>query len=74
VDKRITKGYISLVKFDRRGYPSCELHGAMHCVNKERSIWRCPICHIGVSFDIIRVFERWLMLTELIVNQEDKLK
>ncbi len=26
---------------------TCEVHGAMLCVNPDRTIWRCPTCHEG---------------------------
>lgn len=56
------KKYKNLVKFDEQGYPSCEEHGAMTCVNKERSLWRCSACHIGVSFEHMLVFDEWLRI------------
>ena len=54
------QAYVSLVKFDAHGYPMCEKHGAMNCVNNERSLWRCVTCHIGVDFGDVRVFEDWV--------------
>ena len=41
--------YTNLVKFDENGYPMCEEHGAMNCVNKDRTLWRCLECHIGIN-------------------------
>lgn len=42
------------IKQDRFGlipenftYPSCSIHGAMLCINIERTLYRCPSCHIG---------------------------
>jgi hypothetical protein len=46
---RDARKYINLVKFDRKGYPSCEEHGAMNCVNHNRTLWRCLECHIGID-------------------------
>lgn len=54
--------YKNLVMFDASGYPSCEEHGAMACVNKERSLWRCIQCGVGVSFGDVLVFEEWLRI------------
>lgn len=54
--------YTNLIKFDENGYPLCEEHGAMLCVNEQGSLWRCPTCHIGVSFEHIRGFEEWIRL------------
>lgn len=45
--------YTNLVKFDGTGYPSCEKHGAMNCVNKERTLYRCPVCHIGIDVSFL---------------------
>ena len=50
--KRKPNKYMNLVKFDSLGYPSCEEHGAMNCVNPNRTIWRCLQCNIGI--DVIR--------------------
>lgn len=41
--------YVNLVKFDENGYPMCEEHGAMFCVNKDRTLLRCGVCHIGID-------------------------
>lgn len=54
------EGYKNIIRFDARGYPSCEKHGAMTCVNKERSLWRCIQCGVGVSFGDVNVFDEWL--------------
>lgn len=54
--------YVNLVKFDANGYPSCEEHGAMNCVNKPRSLWRCIMCGIGVSFESVESFDNWLRI------------
>ena len=59
--KRRTQ-YANLIKFDASGYPSCEKHGAMNCVNKERSLWRCSACGVGVSFEDVNVFDEWLRI------------
>jgi len=53
-------GYKNIIQFDQSGYPSCEEHGAMACVNKDRSLWRCIQCGVGVSFGDVRVFDEWL--------------
>jgi hypothetical protein len=54
------RGYVNLIMFDLNGYPSCEKHGAMNCVNKERSLWRCLTCGVGVSFGSVEAFDTWL--------------
>ena len=41
--------YKNLVQFDDNGYPTCEEHGAMNCVNKDLTLWRCAECHIGID-------------------------
>ena len=53
--------YVNLVKFDENGFPICEQHGAMLCVNKELTLYRCGICHIGIDTTFIfRYVERKL--------------
>jgi len=54
------EGYKNLVKFDANGYPHCEEHGAMNCVNKETSIWRCTVCGVGFSLGSVEAFDLWL--------------
>lgn len=56
------EGYKNIVQFDVNGYPACEEHGAMNCVNKSRQLWRCIMCGIGVSFASIKAFDKWLQL------------
>lgn len=58
-------GYINLVKFDKNGYPACEKHGVMLCVNESRTLWRCPTCNIGVSFDSSEELDKWLKLHDV---------
>ena len=41
----VTRG---LVYWDERNKASCKKHGAMLCVSKDRRIWRCPACHVGL--------------------------
>ena len=60
--------YINLIKFDENGYPLCEEHGAMNCVNKERSLWRCTQCHVGISFGDINVFDEWCRIQKSITE------
>jgi hypothetical protein len=55
-------GYVNRVMFDRNGYPSCEEHGAMNCVNKETTLWRCLACGIGIDFGTKENLKRWLKL------------
>ena len=51
--------YKNLIHFDENGYPTCEEHGAMNCVNKDLTLWRCTECHIGVDVrNIYRFVER----------------
>ncbi len=52
--------YKNIVQFDMNGYPSCEKHGAMNCVSKDRQLWRCIMCGVGVSFESIGAFDKWL--------------
>lgn len=47
----------------------CEEHGAMSCVNKERSLWRCTSCHIGVDFGHVYVFDDWVRRWSQAANQ-----
>jgi len=54
--------YVNLIRFDANGYPECEEHGAMNCVNKERSLWRCMACGVGVDFGDVLVFDEWVRL------------
>jgi hypothetical protein len=54
------EGYKNIVQFDLNGLPSCELHGAMNCVSKNRKLWRCIMCGIGVSFGSVNAFDKWL--------------
>lgn len=54
------EGYKNIVQFDENGYPSCEKHGAMTCVNKQRLLWRCVTCGVGVSFEHVNVFDEWI--------------
>lgn len=30
--------------------PHCKQHGAMLCMNRECTIWRCPACNVGMLF------------------------
>lgn len=55
--------YTNLIVFDKNGYPACEKHGALNCVNKERTLWRCSICHVGVSFAGFDEFKENLLRT-----------
>jgi len=64
-----TMTYNNLVKFDARGYPTCEEHGAMNCVNEERSLWRCSACHIGIDFGDVHVFDDWVRRWTQSANQ-----
>ena len=32
-------------------YPFCREHGALLCVNVERTIWRCTECHKGIDYE-----------------------
>ena len=43
--------YTNLIKLNIYGKPECERHGAMNCVNKERTIYRCMMCHVGIAFE-----------------------
>jgi len=56
------EAYKNIIQFDASGYPSCEEHGAMVCVNKERNLWRCIQCGVGVSFGDVNVFDEWLRI------------
>ena len=57
--------YKNLVQFDENGYPKCEEHGAMNCVNKDLTLWRCPECHIGIDIkNIYRYVEREIRSSE----------
>jgi hypothetical protein len=44
-ERAVTDG---LVYWDDQQKVCCKLHRAMLCVNLDRTIWRCPWCHIGV--------------------------
>jgi hypothetical protein len=46
---RKSRKYISLVQFTSLGYPTCELHGAMLCMNSDKTLWRCPDCNVGID-------------------------
>lgn len=59
---RIHEEYKNIVQFDANGYPSCEKHGAMNCVNKDRKLWRCITCGIGVSFTSVESFDEWVRI------------
>lgn len=51
--------YINLIKFNEKGEPICEEHGAMHLVNKEGTLYRCAECHIGIDIkNIYRFVEK----------------
>ena len=52
----------NIVQFDKRGYPSCEEHGAMNCVEKGRRLWRCIVCGVGVSFGS---FDEWIKIHKM---------
>ncbi|MFA5307095.1 MAG: hypothetical protein WC365_06620 [Candidatus Babeliales bacterium] len=54
----------NIIQFDVNGYPSCEVHGAMNCVSKNRKLWRCIACGVGVSFGNIEAFDRWLFVNQ----------
>lgn len=54
--KIIKRKYTALVKFDENGHIICELHGAMLCVNKDKTLYRCNICHIGMDLNNIHCF------------------
>lgn len=41
-----------------KGYPHCSEHGAMLCVNEERTIWRCSTCHLGADLGQIHAYIR----------------
>jgi hypothetical protein len=43
-ERAVTDG---LVYWDEVHKVCCKLHRAMLCVNRERTIWRCPWCHTG---------------------------
>lgn len=53
---------VALLQFDSGGYPWCENHGAMNCVNKPRSVWRCSVCGKGVSFESVEALDEWIKL------------
>jgi hypothetical protein len=58
--------YVNLVKFDTDGYPTCEKHGSMNCVNRERTIYRCPVCHIGIDVShLVYVSRNWIGKDEI---------
>jgi hypothetical protein len=50
----------NIIQFDSAGYPFCEKHGAMNCVSKDRVLWRCFACGVGVSFGSVPSFDIWL--------------
>lgn len=35
------------VYWTEKNLVTCARHGAMLCVNPDRTIWRCPTCHEG---------------------------
>lgn len=53
---------VALLQFDSGGYPWCENHGAMTCINKPRSVWRCSVCGKGVSFKSVEALDEWIIL------------
>lgn len=61
--------YINLVKFDTGNNLVCEEHGAMLCVNKDRSIWRCPVCNIGISLGSVESGEA--LMAKIQTKRED---
>jgi len=64
------ESYKNIIQFGRKGYPSCEEHGAMNCVNKDRSLWRCIMCGVGVSFGSVKAFDKWLEIhREVLLNE-----
>jgi hypothetical protein len=44
------KKYVNLVKIVDNTV-SCEEHGAMLCVNREKTLYRCPACGVGLSIE-----------------------
>ena len=48
---KVTDGLHSVSKgkiyWTDENYVTCREHGACLCVNKDRTIWRCPTCHEG---------------------------
>lgn len=38
--------------------PHCKQHGAMLCMNEERTIWRCPACNVGMLYIKFRGISR----------------
>lgn len=53
-ERSVSEGH---VKLGREGklpgfYPRCVEHGAMLCVNEERTIWRCIACGAGAFLSL----------------------
>ena len=51
LNPKVTDGLYSVsegkIYWTDENYVTCREHGACLCVNKDRSIWRCPACHEG---------------------------
>lgn len=62
--------YVNLIMFDAKGYASCEQHGPMLCVNQEGTLWRCPTCGIGVSFDSRKQIDKWITINRTITLEQ----
>lgn len=46
------RGEVGLATFPAGDYPACSKHGAMNCLGRERSIWRCLVegCNAGAEW------------------------
>lgn len=43
-DRSVSEGNVT---WTEKNKATCYIHGAMSCVNKERTIWRCEACGAG---------------------------
>jgi len=44
---------LSIIRFDKKGRPNCEKHGAMNCYDHE--IYRCIMCGVAVQLEEVEI-------------------